>query len=248
MPRSPRGATRRSAQRKPPLTVDALWAIRRIGTPTISPDGALACSAVTRFDMEKNEGSTSLWLFPTGLGGRATAGRARMLTAGDKDSRSEVVARRQVDRIHREAQGRRGAAALRDRAGRRRGEAPDAPRDRLRGAEMVCRRHADRVHLVGVAGPRDRRAAGEAPQGAQGREGEGARHRAQRIPLLGPLARRRPRAACLRLRRRDGTLPRRARRDGARAAALGSVGRAFRHRARRSRDRDHRRPRAPSRR
>ena len=81
-----RGATRRSAQRKPPLTVDALWAIRRIGTPTISPDGALACSAVTRFDMEKNEGSTSLWLFPTGLGGRATAGRARMLTAGDKDS------------------------------------------------------------------------------------------------------------------------------------------------------------------
>ena len=85
MPRSPRGATRRPAQRKPPLSVEALWAIRRIGTPTLSPDGSLACSAVTQYDMEKNEGSTSLWLFPTGHAGHA-AGRARMLTAGDKDS------------------------------------------------------------------------------------------------------------------------------------------------------------------
>ena len=64
MPRS-RDATRRTAKRKPPLTVEALWAIRRIGTPTLAPDGAWACSAVTRFDMERNEGSTSLWLFPT---------------------------------------------------------------------------------------------------------------------------------------------------------------------------------------
>ena len=87
MPRSPRGTTRRLAKRKPPLSVEALWAIRRIGTPTLSPDGAWACSAVTRFDMEKNESSTSLWLFPTGLGSaRNGAGRARMLTAGDKDS------------------------------------------------------------------------------------------------------------------------------------------------------------------
>jgi dipeptidyl aminopeptidase/acylaminoacyl peptidase len=87
MPRSPRGATRRLAKRKPPLSVEALWAVRRIGTPTLSPDGAWACSAVTRFDMEKNESSTSLWLFPTGLGpARNGTRRARMLTAGDKDS------------------------------------------------------------------------------------------------------------------------------------------------------------------
>ena len=87
MPRSPRGTTRRLAKRKPPLSVEALWAIRRIGTPTLSPDGAWACSAVTRFDMEKNESSTSLWLFPTGLGSTQNgARRARMLTAGDKDS------------------------------------------------------------------------------------------------------------------------------------------------------------------
>ncbi len=87
MPRSRRGATRRPAKHKPPLDVEALWAIRRIGTPTLSPDGTQACSAVTRFDMEKNDSSTSLWLFPTGFGtARGPATRARMLTAGDKDS------------------------------------------------------------------------------------------------------------------------------------------------------------------
>src|SRR4030095_1653607 len=87
MPRSPRGATRRLAKRKPPLSVDPLGATRRIGTPTLSPDGALACSSVTRFDMDKNESSTSLWLFPTGLGAaKDQTRRARMLTAGDKDS------------------------------------------------------------------------------------------------------------------------------------------------------------------
>jgi Tol biopolymer transport system component len=73
-------------KRKPPLDVAALWSIRRIGPPTLSPDGGTACSAVTRFDMEKNDSSTSLWLFPTGLGPpRSGASRARMLTAGDKD-------------------------------------------------------------------------------------------------------------------------------------------------------------------
>jgi dipeptidyl aminopeptidase/acylaminoacyl peptidase len=73
------------ARRKPPLTVEALWAIRRVGVPTVSPDGRFACVPVTRYDMEKNEGSTELWLFPTGLGGKP-AGRPRRLTGGDKDS------------------------------------------------------------------------------------------------------------------------------------------------------------------
>ncbi len=63
-----------------PLTVEDLWALERIGTPTLSPDGLTACAAVTAYDMEKNEGRTELWLFPTnGI-------RARRLTAGDKDS------------------------------------------------------------------------------------------------------------------------------------------------------------------
>ncbi len=71
-----------STHSRPPLTTEALWALKRIGTPTVSPDGATACAAVTRYDMEKNDGSTELWLFPTGFGG----GRMRRLTAGDKDS------------------------------------------------------------------------------------------------------------------------------------------------------------------
>jgi dipeptidyl aminopeptidase/acylaminoacyl peptidase len=63
-----------------PLRIEDLWAIKRIGPPTLSPDGRNACAAVTSYDMEKNEGSTELWLFPT------EGGRARRLTAGDKDS------------------------------------------------------------------------------------------------------------------------------------------------------------------
>jgi dipeptidyl aminopeptidase/acylaminoacyl peptidase len=69
--------------RRPPLSVDALWSIVRIGTPTLSPDGSLACSSATRYAMEKNEGATELWLYPT----RPSRGaRPRRLTAGDKDS------------------------------------------------------------------------------------------------------------------------------------------------------------------
>ncbi len=88
MPASPRATTRRAvgrASRKPTLTVEALWAIKRIAAPTLSPDGSLACAAVTGFDMDGNEGTTELWLFPTGLAGRSGV-KARRLTAGDKDS------------------------------------------------------------------------------------------------------------------------------------------------------------------
>jgi len=88
MPSNPRTKTRSVAggrNRKPPLTVEALWGIKRIATPTLSPDGALACAAVTSFDMESNESSTELWLFPTGLAGRSGI-KPRRLTAGDKDS------------------------------------------------------------------------------------------------------------------------------------------------------------------
>jgi dipeptidyl aminopeptidase/acylaminoacyl peptidase len=88
----PRRAARRRRSRTPaaapPLSVEALWAIKRIGVPTISPDGALACAAVTAYDMERNDSRTELWLFPTGLAAaaRGRAARPRRLTAGDKDS------------------------------------------------------------------------------------------------------------------------------------------------------------------
>src|SRR5215472_3699014 len=76
---------RRRASARPPLSVEALWEIKRVASPTLSPDGALACAAVTSADMATNESSTELWLFPTGLAG-ASGLKARRLTAGDKDS------------------------------------------------------------------------------------------------------------------------------------------------------------------
>jgi dipeptidyl aminopeptidase/acylaminoacyl peptidase len=74
-----------SRRKRPPLTVEALWQLQRVGPPTLSPDGAWACCAVTQFSMETNEGDTSLWIFPTQLAGQRGR-KPRKLTAGDKDS------------------------------------------------------------------------------------------------------------------------------------------------------------------
>jgi dipeptidyl aminopeptidase/acylaminoacyl peptidase len=48
--------------------VDALWALDRIGEPSLAPDGAQAVAGVTRYSMETNKAQASLWLFST-LGG-----------------------------------------------------------------------------------------------------------------------------------------------------------------------------------
>ena len=80
-----RGVAAARRTRDPPFGVDALWAIRRIATPALAPDGSLACAAVTSYAMDKNDGATSLWMFPTGFGTTASA-RARRLTSGDKDA------------------------------------------------------------------------------------------------------------------------------------------------------------------
>ena len=62
------------------MTVQDLWALKRIGTPSLSPDGKWACAAVTRYDMDKNEGTSQLWLL-------STDGKTqRQLTRGKKDS------------------------------------------------------------------------------------------------------------------------------------------------------------------
>ena len=75
-----------SRAKKQPIDVEALWAIKRVGAPTLSPDGRTACAPVTSYDMEKNEGTTELWLFPTDLGAKSALPKPRKLTAGDKDS------------------------------------------------------------------------------------------------------------------------------------------------------------------
>ncbi len=65
---------------KAPFDVDALWALDRIGEPSLSPDGAQAVAGVTRHDMATNQAHSSLWLFST-LGGAPR----RLTEAGDKD-------------------------------------------------------------------------------------------------------------------------------------------------------------------
>jgi dipeptidyl aminopeptidase/acylaminoacyl peptidase len=60
--------------------VDALWALDRIGEPSLSPDGAQAVASVTRHSMQSNRAQSSLWLFST-LGGEPR----RLTEAGDKD-------------------------------------------------------------------------------------------------------------------------------------------------------------------
>ncbi len=79
-------SARRSARARvaTPFTVEALWQLKRIGNPTVSPDGRVACASVTSFAMEKNEGTTELWLFPTGFPGKEAtpAAKPRRLTAG----------------------------------------------------------------------------------------------------------------------------------------------------------------------
>lgn len=59
------------------LSAQRMWALQRLGSPTISPDGRLAVATVTRFDVEENKGYTDLWLFPT------AGGKGRPLTADE---------------------------------------------------------------------------------------------------------------------------------------------------------------------
>lgn len=66
--------------KKPVFDVDALWQLERLGAPSLSPDGAQAVVSLSRYDMEKNKGSSSLCLLST-LGGEMR----NLTTCGDKD-------------------------------------------------------------------------------------------------------------------------------------------------------------------
>jgi dipeptidyl aminopeptidase/acylaminoacyl peptidase len=72
--------TRLIMARKKPITVDDLWKIERLSGPSLSPDGAQAVASLTRYSMEDNKSSTSLWLLST-LGGAPR----RLTACGDKD-------------------------------------------------------------------------------------------------------------------------------------------------------------------
>ena len=245
MPRSLRGATRRPAKRKPPLDVEALWAIRRIGTPTLSPDGVAGLQRGDPLRHGEERQQHVALAFPDRPRHRARR-RAAATDAHRRrqGQRSQVVARRQVDRVHRQAQGRRGAAALPDRARRRRGAAAHAASRRAaprrngsptasaspssRGCgrtsrPMRCRRSAGRS-------ARTRRSRRMSPSATNSVSGIiGSPMAASRTFYVCDVATGKCRDALARTRRR--------------AAAVGALRRRLRHRARRPRDRDHRRSR-----
>ena len=64
--------------------VDALWQIERIGTPSLSPDGAQAVASLSAYSMDKNKAASSLWLLST-LGGEPR----RLTSAGEKDGQPQ---------------------------------------------------------------------------------------------------------------------------------------------------------------
>ncbi|MGY0193988.1 S9 family peptidase [Leptothrix sp. BB-4] len=72
--------------RHAPYTVDTLWQLQRLGTPSLSPDGSRAVAAVARPDMAHDRLVSSLWVFPVGATG--TAAQPRALTqCGNGDGR-----------------------------------------------------------------------------------------------------------------------------------------------------------------
>ncbi|MBI2956986.1 MAG: S9 family peptidase [Acidobacteria bacterium] len=58
-------ATSAVAAEKTPLTAEVLWQIKRLGAPTVSPDGRWAAVPVTTYDVKKDKGTTNLWLVAT---------------------------------------------------------------------------------------------------------------------------------------------------------------------------------------
>ncbi len=70
--------------KKKPITVEDLWKIERVGNPSLAPDGAQAVAAVTRFSMQDNKSTASLWLLST-LGGAPRA----LTQCGEKDGQPQ---------------------------------------------------------------------------------------------------------------------------------------------------------------
>ena len=56
------------AQEKKPFTVDTMWAVQRVGTPAVSPDGTRVAYTVTTYDVADNRGNADIWVAPVAGG------------------------------------------------------------------------------------------------------------------------------------------------------------------------------------
>jgi len=66
------------AAEKRAMTVEDLWAMKRIGEVALSPDGHWLAFALAQYDIEKNSGNSDIWLVP------AMGGEPRQLTFSSK--------------------------------------------------------------------------------------------------------------------------------------------------------------------
>jgi dipeptidyl aminopeptidase/acylaminoacyl peptidase len=73
-------ATASSAAVKHAITPQDLWAMKRLGSPTLSPDGKTALFTVQEWSVEKDKSTTNLWLVDVGS---ATPRRLTTAQAGD---------------------------------------------------------------------------------------------------------------------------------------------------------------------
>ena len=87
-----------------PITIDDLWHLQRLGTPSLSPDGAQVACALGSYSLEDNRSGSALWLLST-LGGKPR----RLTQCGDKDGAPAFSPR--GDRI--------GFTAQREQAGKK---------------------------------------------------------------------------------------------------------------------------------
>jgi len=53
-----------SAQTPRPITPEDLWAMGRVGSPVVSPDGSRVAYTVTWYDVEANRGNSDIWVVP----------------------------------------------------------------------------------------------------------------------------------------------------------------------------------------